>query len=121
MASIEIKNSNLRVLIGKFEAVQAIKSSFEIPLSCVKEAYEDSDFVKARNIGFRSPGTGFPGLVARGTFRKLGEKALVFWGKGQEVVVIQLVGCKWDKLVIGCADAKALAVEINSSISKQKI
>ena len=61
----------------------------------------------------------FPlGVIARGTFRKLGERTLSLWGRNQEIVVIQLINHKWDRLVVGCDNARSLVAEINKAISK---
>lgn len=117
MAEVAIKNDRLQVSIGAFEAVQALRVSFAVPLSCVLGATEDPNFISGGGLGFRSPGTGLPGLVARGTFRKPGEKTLSLWGRNQEIVVIQLINHKWDRLVVGCDDAKSLASTINKAIA----
>lgn len=118
MAKVTIKNQSLQVSIGAFEALQALQVSFSIPLSRVMGATEDPTFISAGGLGFRSPGTGLPGVIARGTFRKPGEKTLSLWGRGQEIVVIQLKDHKWDRLVIGCEDAKSLVAMINKATSK---
>ena len=118
MAKVAINNEHLQVSIGAFEAVQALRVSFSVPLSCVVGATEDPNFIRAGGLGFRSPGTGLPGVIARGTFRKPGEKTLSLWGRNQEIVVIQLINHKWDRLVIGCDDAKSLVTMVNSAISK---
>ena len=118
MAKVTIKNDLLQVSIGAFEAVQALQASFAVPLSCVVGATEDPNFISAGGLGFRSPGTGLPGVIARGTFRKPGEKTLSLWGRNQEIVVIQLINYKFDRIVVGCDDAKSLATVINRAISK---
>jgi hypothetical protein len=117
MAEVTIKDNRLQVSISALEAVQALRASFAVPLNCVMGATEDPNFISSGGLGFRSPGTGLPGVIARGTFRKPGEKTLSLWGRGQEIVVIQLTNHKWDRLVVGCDDAKALAAVINKAIS----
>lgn len=118
MAKVTIKNDRLHVSIASFEALQALRTSFAVPLSCVMGATEDPTFISSGGLGFRSPGTGLPGVIARGTFRKPGEKTLSLWGKGQEIVVIQLTNHKWDRLVVGCENAKSLVAMINNAIAK---
>jgi hypothetical protein len=118
MANVTIKNDSIHVSIGAFEAVQALQVSFAVPLSSVMGATEDPNFISAGGLGFRSPGTGLPGVIARGTFRKPGEKTLSLWGRNQEIVVIQLINHKWDRLVVGCDDAKSLVTLINQALSK---
>jgi hypothetical protein len=116
MAKVIIKNNEFQVLIGALETIQALQGSFSLPLSSVRGATEDPNYIRA-GIGIRSPGTGFPGFIAKGTFRKIGEKTLALWRKDQEIVVVVLENAKWDRLVIGCEDAKELASQINNAIS----
>jgi hypothetical protein len=37
---------------------------------------------------------------------------------GDGIVVIELDDSKWDRIILGCEDAKALAKQINSAIAK---
>lgn len=116
MAKVTVTKSEMLVSIGTFESIQALQCSFSIPLDHVRGATEDPNYIKD-GLGFRSPGTGFPGMIAKGTFRKIGEKTLSLWSRSQEIVVIELVNSKWDRLVLGCEDAKSLATKINSAKS----
>jgi hypothetical protein len=118
MAKVTINNDRIKVSIGAFEALQALQGSFAVPLACVMGATEDPNFIRTGSLGFRAPGTGLPGVIARGTFWKSGERTLSIWGRNQEVVVIQLVNHKWDRLVIGCDDAKSLVALINKALTK---
>jgi hypothetical protein len=118
MAKITIKNDRLQVSIGAFEAVQALQCTFSVPLTSVLGATEDPNFIRAGSLGVRAPGTGLPGVVARGTFRKSGDRTLSLWSRNQEVVVIQLSDHKWDGLVVGCEDAKSLVALINRALTK---
>ncbi len=115
MAKVRISNQKLDIQIGLLEAIQALQPSFSIKLENVRGATEDSGYIKS-GLGFRSPGTGFPGLVAKGTFRKPGQRVLSLWNRGQEVVVIELKDSKWNRIVLGCEDAKNLATYINSAL-----
>lgn len=117
MATVTVENGNLVVSVGWFEAIQALHGSFAIPLSNVRGATDDPNYIRS-GLGLRSPGTGFPGFIARGTFRKIGEKVLSLWGRNQEIVVVELRDSKWDRLVLGCEDAKLLANQINAAIAK---
>lgn len=117
MAKVTISNSELQVSIGAFESIQALQASFSIPLAQVRGATEDPNYIRS-GIGIRSPGTGFPGMIAKGTFRKPGEKTLSLWSRGEEVVVVVLENSKWDRLVLGCEDSRQLANQINAAISQ---
>jgi hypothetical protein len=118
MAKVEIKNDRLQVSIGAFEAAQALQGTFSVPLTCVLGATEDPNFIRVGSLGIRAPGTGFPGVIARGTFRKSGERTLSLWSRNQEIVVIQLIDHKWDRLIVGCDDAKSLVSLINRALTK---
>jgi hypothetical protein len=118
MAKVTIKNDSLQVSIGAFEAVQALQGTFSVPLTCVLGATEDPNFIRAGSLGVRSPGTGLPGVIARGTFRKSGERTLSLWSRNKEIVVIQLIDHKWDRLIVGCDDAKSLVALINRALTK---
>jgi hypothetical protein len=117
MAKVTIKNDRLQVSIGAFEAVQALQGTFSVPLTSVLGATEDPNFIRVGSLGVRAPGTGLPGVVARGTFRKSGDRTLSLWSRNQEVVVIQLSDHKWDRLVVGCEDAKSLVKLINRALT----
>jgi hypothetical protein len=115
MAKVSMTNDRLVVTIGVLEAIQALQGSFTVPLRNVRGATEDPNYIRS-GLGLRSPGTGLPGLIARGTFRKIGEKVLSLWGHNQQIVVVELNDSKWDRLVLGCDNAKKLARLINEAI-----
>ncbi len=117
MANVTIDNEQLTISIGTLESVAALQGSFTIPLTHVRGASEDPNYAQA-GMGIRSPGTGFPGLVAEGTFHKDGDSVLSLWHRGQEIVVIEIQDSKWDRLVIGCDDARALTDRINAAIAR---
>lgn len=116
MAKVAIRSNELHVSLGALEAILAVQGSFSVPLSCVRGATEDFNYIRA-GMGVRSPGTEFPGLIAKGTFRRRREKNLSLWRKNQEIVVVVLENAKWNRLVIGCDDAYALASYINRAIA----
>lgn len=116
MARVNIANQKLVIRIGALEAIQALQPSFSIGLEKVRGATDDPDYIKS-GLGFRSPGTGLPGVIAKGTFRKPGQKVLSLWNRGQEIVVIELSGAKWDRIVLGCNDAKKLSNQINAALN----
>jgi hypothetical protein len=66
--------------------------------------------------GIRSPGTGFPGLIALGTRRFGGGKDFAaVYGRGPGVVV-DLVGVEFARLIVSTRDAEAVAEWINGSL-----
>ncbi|MEY2826348.1 MAG: hypothetical protein RLZZ122_712 [Actinomycetota bacterium] len=117
MAKITIQGNHLRVKLSWLEKVAALQGSFELPLEKIRGATDDPTYLTLGEVGVRSPGTGFPGIIAYGTFRKIGQNVLCLWRRGQETVVIELIDSKWDRLVIGCENAKELAKAVNAAIS----
>lgn len=118
MAHVTVTDSALKVSLSWFETLQALRLSFEVPLSSVRGATDDANYIRSGELGLRSPGTGFPGAIAKGTFRRPGQKIFAMWRRGQEIVVVELDGAKFDRLVLGCSDAQTLCDQINSAISK---
>ena len=114
MPTISLNAGNLFVNFSFWEKVGGLTGNIVVPLSHVRGATDDPTFIE-HDLGFRSGGTGFPGLIAEGHFRKNGDRLLAMWRKGEQVVVIELEYEKWDRLVIGCEDARALAQLINNS------
>lgn len=116
MAKVEIKNNKLYVELSLFEKIRAVTNSFELEFAQIRGVTDDPNYIKS-GLGFRAPGTGLPGVVAEGTFYKNGVKKLSLWRRGQETVVLELQNSKWDRLILGCADAKKLSKEINAAIN----
>ncbi|MEY2698557.1 MAG: hypothetical protein RL720_513 [Actinomycetota bacterium] len=116
MPRIEITGSSLNVVMSFWEKVGSLSSDISVPLNSVVHATDDPTFIR-HGLGFRTGGTGMPGFIAEGHFRKNGNRIFANWRRGEQVVVIELQGQKWDKLAIGCADAQATATAINTAIA----
>ena len=116
MPTITLTTSELTVQMSFWERVGSLSSNISISLNSVVHATDDPTFIR-HGLGFRTGGTGMPGFIAEGHFRKNGNRIFANWRRGEQVVVIELHGEKWDKLAIGCPDAKALATQINTAIA----
>lgn len=114
MSTISIDSGNLIVHFSFWEKVGGLSGDIRVPLVHVRGATVDPSFIK-HDLGLRTGGTGFPGLIAEGHFRKNGDRQFAMWRKGEQIVVIELSDEKWDRLVLGCEDAHALAQLINNS------
>lgn len=115
MAKVTVDKNSLKISLTLFEKIRALSPSLHFDLKNVRGATDDSSFIKD-GLGIRAPGTGFPGLIAQGTFYKKGDRVFALWHKGQQVVVVELQNSFYDRLAIGCNDAKQLANEINSKL-----
>lgn len=114
MATVSIADGNLYVNLTFWEKVGGLSGNIAVPLSQVRGATDDPTFIK-NGLGLRLPGTAFPGLIYEGHYVKKGDRMFACRHKGEQIVVIELEGQKWDRLVIGCQDASLLAQRINNS------
>jgi len=115
VANLSITNDSICIELGFWESLGSFSSSAEIKLSEIAhiEAIEE---VKMKIFGFRMVGTGLPRLVVLGHFRKDGKKMMVYWVRGQQAVVIDLKSGPYQKMIIGCTNAKALAKELSLGV-----
>ena len=116
MPHVVLTRSTLDVQMSFWERVGSLSSNISVPLTAVVHATDDPSFIR-HGLGFRTGGTGMPGFIAEGHFRKNVNRIFANWRRGEQVVVIDLQSQKWDKLAIGCSDAKALATQINTAIA----
>ncbi len=117
MPRLELTDRELIVHLGFWEALAAFHRSIRVPLAKVRGATDDEGF-RGAMLGLRAPGTGIPGLISAGTYRKLGEKQFAYVTRGTHPLVIQLADERWDRIVLGVADARADAVRINAAVER---
>lgn len=111
MAHISVTPTDLVVTLSRFERFFGLLPSVTIPLTQVRGATHDDGIL--RDLGMRAPGLAWPRRALIGTFRKWKFKDFVVWRNEPELVVIQLMNQRWDRLVIGVADAEEVARMIN--------
>ncbi len=117
MPRIELTDRELLIHLSFWEALAAFHKSVRIPLANVRGATDDEGF-QGSALGLRAPGTGIPGVISAGTYHRGGEKQFVFVTRGTHPVVIELAGERWDRIVMGVADARATAAHINAALKK---
>ena len=115
MPKYEITNGQLKVNLSWIERVASLRWGVSVPLSQVRGATVDRGAVPAQ-LGIRAPGTGFPGVIAAGTFYKRLDKQFVYWGVGESVVVVELDGHKFRRLILGTSNPVELEKLINGAI-----
>jgi hypothetical protein len=115
MPKYKVANGQLEVHLSWMERLASLRWGVTVPLSQIKGATVDRGAVPAQ-LGIRAPGTGFPRVIAAGTFYKGFEKQFVFWGLGESVVVVELDGHKFRRLILGTNNPVELEQQINSSI-----
>lgn len=116
MARYVITDTHLEVQLNLIDKISMLHPSFKVPLTSIRGATEDLGAVPSE-LGVRAPGTGFPWVIAAGTFYKRFERQFVAWYRGQIPVVIELQNFKFKRLILGAEDGRAFAQSINSAIS----
>jgi hypothetical protein len=115
MPKYVIDNGRLEVRLSWIERLASLRWGVTVPLSAIRGATADRGAVPAQ-LGFRAPGTGFPGVIAAGTFYKGLDKQFVYWGVGESVVVVELDGHKFKRLILGTKSPAELEQQINRAI-----
>lgn len=116
MAKVEVTNSGVQVSLSWWEKILTYKGTFTVANDQIRGATEDSTFMKDPLV-FRTRGAvGIPGLFSFGVFAKKGDRIFASWKYGQDVLVIELRGMKWNRLALGVPSAKQLTKEINAQV-----
>lgn len=112
MARLLVENGSLVVRLRSLEALGALHRSVRVPMANVVSV-EPSDDLWGTLSGLRAPGTGFPGVIALGTWRYRGGKdfVAVYQGKG---VVVELSGAEWGRILVSSATPHRLAEQLSS-------
>ncbi len=100
MDILEYKGDQLHVRLGMWGQIACLRKSFAVDASHIVEVVQDDGILK--RLGWRLLGTGFPGLIAMGTYLWRGERQFVYWKRGQKPFVVQLQGHYWKRIIIGC-------------------
>jgi hypothetical protein len=98
MAKISITEGQVELHLSVLEEIGSFHGSIRVPLSAVAGArVVDDPFGEVR--GIRAPGTGFPGVIALGTF--IGSFGRDFYAieKKGPAVVIELEGQRYQRLI----------------------
>lgn len=107
MATLTVVADAVQVRFTPAEKVLGLVRDHSFPLSAVSSARVESPGLAAAH-GIRAPGLALPGLRRVGTWRGRG-RSLVSVRRDQPAVVVDLVGQRFDRLVIGVDDAEAVA------------
>jgi hypothetical protein len=117
VAHLDVAGDELILHISVLERLGGfVRGDARIPLKAVRGARAVANPWQELR-GIRSPGTGWPGVIALGTRRFSGGKDFAaVYGKGPGVVV-DLVGVDFARLIVSTRDAEAVAAEIEKSRS----
>lgn len=115
MAEVSIDESTLTINIEGWDRVWSLKSRLDIPLEHVRDARVDPD-VKLGWKRLKLAGVHLPGIIAAGTFYKIG--GLVFWDvhDPEQAITIDLADESYQRLVIQVDDPEATVARIQDAL-----
>ena len=113
VVNLKVSKASLQIELGFWERLGSFSRNREIQLSEIASVECVQD-VKMSIFGFRMIGTGMPKVVVLGHYRKDKKKMMVYWVRGQQALILDLKSGPYQRMIIGCSDAKAKAQELNS-------
>ena len=117
MAQLIVENDEVVLRLSGFEKAESLHGDLRLPLAAVKSV-EVVDNALSAVHGFRSPGTGVPGLLAVGTYRQQGRKTFaVVHMNFSRGVRVQLGGADYDELIVSCADPEDTAATLHGLLA----
>ena len=116
MASITMTDTGLEITLKGWEKLLTYKGDIRIPTENIRGATEDPTFMNEGLVIRTRGAVGVPGLFSYGVFAKKGDRIFASWRRGQNVLVIELQGMKWNRIVLGTSSARKLANEINATV-----
>lgn len=108
MAAIEVTPDRIRIRLSTPEKISALRGDLTFPRAAVGRVEVVPDGVAATR-GLRAPGLAVPGLRKVGIWRGRAGTEFVSVRGGQPAVRIELTGQRYDAVLIGDADAEAVA------------
>lgn len=108
MASLVVRGDELIVRLTGIERLVAMHGDVRVPLDAVLDISTEPDpWCELR--GIRSPGTGFPGVIAYGVRRLTGDRPdfAAVWGRRPAVRVQLAPGAPFARLLVTVADPAA--------------
>lgn len=114
MADLGWDRDELVLRLNRYEKVAAIHGDLRFGASAVKDVQILDDALGAVH-GSRSPGLGFPGVVAVGTYRHEGTKTFaVVHHSTPRGVRVRLENAEFVELIVGCEDPESVARQLRS-------
>jgi hypothetical protein len=117
MPILELATDELVIRLSFWQRLAAVHGDVHIPATSIRGAVV-ADPKWDRTIGFKVPGTAFPGFIIAGTYIKPKDSAFVYWTRSNKSVLqLNLSGRPYNRVFIGVDDAAALAEQINDAIT----
>ncbi|KRE31707.1 hypothetical protein ASG82_01605 [Mycobacterium sp. Soil538] len=108
MAELRRNGDHLEVRLTVTEKIAGLRGNIRVPTSAVA-AVTVADQPLAALAGVRAPGLHLPGRTKIGTWRHAGRKTFAVARRGVPAVRVDLVGQRYDHLVISQPDAVSVA------------
>jgi hypothetical protein len=115
VAKLTITKDTLQIELGFWERLGSISRDSSIKLSDIA-GVEAVEKVTLDIFGYRVVGTALPKVVILGHFRKSKKRMMVYWTRGQQALILDLKNGPYQKMIIGCDNAKALAKELTTGV-----
>jgi hypothetical protein len=113
MAELKVEGDEMVVELSGLEKAGAFHGDVRVPRSAVREVRK-VDHAMGAVRGFRAPGTGLPGVIALGTWRRKGSKDFVAAYRRGPGVVVELDGAAYGRLIVSTDDPDAVVEALTS-------
>ncbi len=99
MAQLSVDDQLLHIGLSGWEKAGAMSADFSVPLGSIVSV---EPLANARSAirGVRFPGTGLPGVVALGRWRKWGNVDFVAVYRNDPGYLIELTGDRFDRIIV---------------------
>jgi hypothetical protein len=112
VAELVVEGDDITVRLNPLEKLGALRGNPRVPRSAVRVA-RVSDRPWSELRGIRAPGTGIPGVISLGTRRGGGGRDFAAVYRNRPVVVVELEGAVFDRLVVTVDDPAAVAARLS--------
>lgn len=116
MVVISVRGDRLRLQVKGLDKLWAMRSRLDIPLGSIRGARVDAEVARGLWKGVSAPGTHIPGFIIAGTFYQ--DDKRIFWDvkDPEKTVVIDLVGQRYDQLIVEVADPSAVVALVEGAM-----
>ncbi len=113
-ATVKIDGQNLDVTIKGVGRVLSLKSQIVVPLSSI-DSVEAKPLIEVKRPGFKRAGAGIPGILDAGSFGTGDDIQFWYVHRADHVLVINLLGDKYKRLVLEVPEPFEVAKEIRQA------
>ena len=103
MAKLIINDRDVIVSLSVVEKLEALHGDVTVPRSAVGQVRVVPDGMTEVH-GLRAPGTGLPGVIKVGTWRRRGDRTFAVCHGRRPAIVLDLVGAPYNRLVVTLDD-----------------